>query len=49
MNQGMWVASSSWKRKGKKWSLKASRKESSPVDTLILPSETHIELLTYKI
>lgn len=47
MNQGM-VASSSWKRQGNRFSSRASQKEGSPANTLILDSQTHVGLLTYK-
>lgn len=36
MNQGIWVASRTWKRQGNEFSIKTSRKEYSPYHILIL-------------
>lgn len=45
MSQGMWVASSNWKSQGEELSPTASRKDPSPVNTIILALENHVDFL----
>ena len=48
MNQGMQVASRSWRKGQNGFSPRDSRKEPNPATILILAHEMHVEFLTYR-